>query len=290
MAMFRRAPAAGDDEGRAGIDDLLDSDTWDAVSATWSDAGTATDESAEDATVEIVEQPVRETAEPAAARPVFRTRFRGYDRLQVDNFVARSEWEILSARRHADHLLDRFGACAAELELSRRLLAQTPKGRELSPVPERVGEILRLAADEATQMIDAAGAEAGQVLAEARAEADARLRKAHAIKEIAVSAADELREQARRDRDEAADLLERARIEADDLVSGAEADRDRLAAEARAAEQRTAAAAQELAVLREELADLRRQRDEARSSLRLLTDQIGKVLQAADPAKLVSAH
>lgn len=244
--MFRRAPSAGNDEIRTGIDDLLDSDSWDAASATGTD-GTA------------------EVGEPAGPRPVFRTRLRGYDPLQVDNFVARTEWEILSARRHADHLLDRFGACSAELENARRLLAVTPKGWEPSPVPEGVGEILRLAADEATRMIDAAGAEADQLLAEARVEADARLHKARTIEEMAVSAAD-------------------------DLLSGVQAERDRLEGEARSAEQRRAAAAQELAALREELADLQGRRDEARSSLRLLTDQIGRVLEAADPAKLVSAH
>jgi cell division septum initiation protein DivIVA len=197
-------------------------------------------------------------------RPSFRIRARGYDRLQVDNYVGWAEWEIVTARRQADHLLSRFGACSAELEMSRRLLAETPKGREVNPVSDRVGEILRLAADEATEMINAARDEADQLLAGSRLEADARLRKAHAFKEMAVAAGDELRR-------------------------SAEAERDRLDAEAAQAQARADAEVQRLATVQAELADLRRQRDEARTSLRRLTDQIGQVLQAVGPADLAAA-
>jgi cell division septum initiation protein DivIVA len=222
------------------------------------------------------------------SRPAFRVRTRGYDRLQVDNYVAWAEWEIVTVRREAEHLLAQFGACSAELEISRRLLAETPKSREVGPVSERVGQILRLAAEEATQMIDAAGDEADQLLTEARLEADARLRKAHSIKERAVAAGDEIREQARRDRAEATELLDRARIDADELLRGAQADRDKLAAEAAQMQERADAAAQRLAAVQAELADLRRQRDEARASLRRLTDQIGEMLQAVGSGELAT--
>ena len=116
--------------------------------------------------------------------PCFRVRARGYDRLQVDNYVAWAEAELATGRREIDHLLARYGACSAELEISRRLLAQAPKGVDLSAVSDRVRDMLRLAADEATAMVDAARDEADRLLAETRAEADARLRKAHEIKEL----------------------------------------------------------------------------------------------------------
>jgi cell division septum initiation protein DivIVA len=197
-------------------------------------------------------------------RPSFRIRARGYDRLQVDNYVGWAEWEVVTARREADHLLSRFGACSAELEMSRRLLAETPKGCEISPVSARVGEILRLAADEATEMINAARDEADQLLAEGRLEADARLRKAHAIKEAAVAAGDE-------------------------LLRKAQAERDRLDTEAAQTQARADAEVQRLGTVQAELGDLRRQRDEARTSLRRLTDQLGQVLQAVGPAELAAA-
>jgi cell division septum initiation protein DivIVA len=133
-------------------------------------------------------------------RPVFRVRMQGYDRLEVDNYTAWVESELATARREAEHLLSRFGECSAELEISRRLLADAPPGREAFPVSQRVRDMLRLAEDEAAALVAAGEKEAEHLLAEARTEADARLRKAHEIKEMAVDAADQILDQARRER------------------------------------------------------------------------------------------
>ncbi|WP_324273077.1 hypothetical protein [Blastococcus brunescens] len=143
-------------------------------------------------------------------RPVFRLRLQGYDRLEVDNYTAWAEGELIAVRRQVDHLLSRFGECSAELEISRRLLADAPRGRESFPVSERVQEMLRLASDEASALTEAGAREAERIVADARTEADARLRKAHQIKELAVDAADELLEHARRDRATAAAAIDRA--------------------------------------------------------------------------------
>jgi cell division septum initiation protein DivIVA len=206
--------------------------------------------------------------------PVFSARVHGYDRLEVDNYVAWAESELTTVRREVDHLLARYGTCAAELEISRRLLAETPRGRDVLPVSDRVRDIFRLAAEEASSMVESASAEADQIVAEARLEADERLRKAHEIKQLAAATADEMRERAQRDRDEATALLERARAEADTMVGGATAERDRLAAEA-------AAARDQLAVVQAEVEDVRRQRDDARAVLRRLTEQIEAALELA---------
>jgi cell division septum initiation protein DivIVA len=206
--------------------------------------------------------------------PSFRSRVAGYDRLQVDNYVAWAESELATERRQIDHLLARYGACSAELEISRRLLAQAPKGVDLSAVSDRVRELLRLASDEASSVIEAAREEADHLLAETRVEADARLRKAHEIKEHAAVTADGMLEEARRDRAEAATLLQRTRVETSELVRTATAERDRLTAEA-------AEATERLAAVQAELEDLRRQRDEARTSLQRLTDRIEKALSLA---------
>ena len=214
-------------------------------------------------------------------RPVFRTRMHGYDRLQVDNYAAWAESELDTVRRQVDHLLVRFGNCSAELEISRRLLADAPRGREVFPVSDRVQEMLQLASDEAAALTAAGAEEAEQILAEARTEADARLRKAHQIKEMAVASADELQEQARRVRAEATAHLEQARRDAAELLREAAVERERLAAEAaRERDRIAAAAAARLAVVQAEVDDLRRQRDQARQSLRGLTDRIGEALQA----------
>lgn len=235
-------------------------------------------------------------------RPVFRTRVNGYDRLQVDNYAAWVEAELATLRREVDHLLMRFGDCSAELEISRRLLADAPR-REVFPVSERVQEMLQLAAEEAAALTEAGVQEAERILAEARAEADARLRKAHEIKEMAVRAADGLNAQARRLRAEANGYLDTARHQADQLLRDAATERERLAAEAagerdrlaveaagerdrlaveaaRERDRAAAAAAVRLADVQSEVDDLRQQWDQARQSLRGLTDRIGEALQA----------
>ena len=214
-------------------------------------------------------------------RPVFRTRVNGYDRLQVDNYTAWVEAELATLRREVDHLLARFGESSAELEISRRLLADAPRRREVFPVSDRVQEMLQLAADEAAALTEAGAREAERILTEAQTEADARLRKAHEIKELAVVSADELQVQARRLRAEANGYIEKAKQEAAELLREAAADRDRLAVEAARERDRIAAvAAVRLAEVQAEVDDLRRQRDEARQSLRGLTDRIGEALQA----------
>jgi cell division septum initiation protein DivIVA len=192
-------------------------------------------------------------------RPVFRLKLNGYDRLEVDNYAAWAEAELTTLRRRADHLLARFDACSAELEISRRLLADAPRGREVYPVTARVEEMLRLASEEAAAMTEAGAAAAAHLVDEARAEADARLRKAHEITETAVRSADELLEHVRGDRAAAAAELARAREEAAAIRRQAAGERDRMAVEA---------------------AGIRTQRDDARESLRRLGDRVGEALRA----------
>jgi cell division septum initiation protein DivIVA len=214
-------------------------------------------------------------------RPVFRVRMQGYDRLEVDNYTAWVEGELVAVRREVDHLLRRFGECSAELEISRRLLADAPPGREAFPISERVRGMLRLAEDEAAALTEAGAQEAERVVAEARTEADARLRKAHEIKEMAVGTADELLEQARRDRAIAAASIERARTAAAEILKQAAVEREQLAAQAAAERERAVAAATaELAAVQNEVDELRRQRDDVRQTLRGLTDRLGEALEA----------
>jgi cell division septum initiation protein DivIVA len=214
-------------------------------------------------------------------RPVFRVRMQGYDRLEVDNYTAWVEGELVAVRREVDHLLRRFGECSAELEISRRLLAEAPPGREAFPVSQRVRELLRLAEDEAAAITEAGAHEAERVIAEARTEADARLRKAHEIKEMAVGTADELLEQARRDRAIAAASIERARTAAAEILKQAAVEREQLAAQAAAERERAVAAATaELAAVQNAVDELHRRRDDVRQTLRGLTDRLGEALQA----------
>ena len=148
-----------------------------------------------------------------APRPVFRAALRGYDRLQVDNYVARAETELLAVRRANDDLLTRYGACSAELEIARRLLACSPAGREQVRTSERVGEILRLAADEAARLTEAGAADADRIRGVARAEADALLRRAREVRDGAVADCERMRAEAEEARAAAEEELARAHAE-----------------------------------------------------------------------------
>jgi cell division septum initiation protein DivIVA len=210
--------------------------------------------------------------------PSFRSHWRGYDRLQVDNYVTWAESELVAARREADHLLSRYGTTSAELEHSRRLLAETPKSRDLSAVSARVAEILRLAGDEAAATVDAAGQEADQTLAAARREADARLRNAQQVEEAAVAASYQLREQAQAqraeaqaERAEATAALEDARAQAENLLRDAQAEHVRITGE-------LVEARAQLAVVQAEVDDLQGERDAIRELLCVLTERIGQAL------------
>jgi cell division septum initiation protein DivIVA len=130
-------------------------------------------------------------------RPAFRAALRGYDRLQVDDYVAWAETELLALRRANDDLLTRYGTCSAELEISRRLLACSPAGREQVRTSERVGEILRLAADEAARLT----------------EAGALLRRAREVRDGAVADCERMRTEAEEARAAAEEELARAHAE-----------------------------------------------------------------------------
>ena len=118
------------------------------------------------------EEPVGALDELLDHRPVFRRRRHGYDRLQVDNYVTWAESELVSARRYADHLLARYGECAAQLELARRESAAPHREVDLTAVSDRLGELLRLAADEAAEVTAAGVDEAERIVGEARQEAE----------------------------------------------------------------------------------------------------------------------
>ncbi|MGY1741837.1 MULTISPECIES: DivIVA domain-containing protein [unclassified Blastococcus] len=179
--------------------------------------------------------------------PCFTGALRGYDRLQVDNYVAWAEAEIAAARRESDHLLSRYAASSSELQEARRRLAQLARERDAAPQADPARQLLVDAAEHAAVLTAAAEAEAERIRREAREEAEARLRNVADLRAAAVAV-----------REQAAAELEAARRELDAA--------------------RTAAAAQQ-AELVAEVAELRRQRDEARGSLRRLREQVDVALQ-----------
>ena len=143
--------------------------------------------------------------------PTFTGALRGYDRMQVDNYVAWAEEEIALARREAAQLLSRYAACSGDLQGARRRLAQM--ARERTVAESRAQEILAQAAAEARAVVAAALEEAERIGAEARIEAQARLDKVDAIRAAAVVERDTARIEARGLRAEAAAALAAARAQ-----------------------------------------------------------------------------
>ncbi|NEM06210.1 hypothetical protein [Geodermatophilus normandii] len=215
--------------------------------------------------------------------PEFRRRSMGYDRLQVDNYVAWAEAELQSSRRETEDVLERYGRCSAELALARQLLAHSPAGQEMVHLSERIGSILQLAADEAAEITSTARAEAEVLRAEAEAD---RILAAEALERVGA-------DRARLD-DEAAEV--RARLDDEAALARDRLDReaaDRRAREALEAAERiarqdesaraereaaTAAADEHLAQVRGAVAELERRQEVVRASLTRMADLLDEAL------------
>lgn len=148
------------------------------------------------------------------ANPEFTISIRGYDRIQVDDYIQRLHGLL-------DEAAERTRAAESELEFSRH-----------TTVGPRVSEIFDLAVAEAKEM-------------RARVEEEERTRLAAAGRQ-----ADELIETARREADEVA---ARARREYEEMVAEMEAERDRASAEVTRLEQQRARLLGELRRLHEAL-------------------------------------
>jgi cell division septum initiation protein DivIVA len=235
--------------------------------------------------------------------PVFRRRPLGYDRLPVDNYVVWAETALLAARQETDDLLERYGRCWAELDLTRQAQVHSLAGQQMAHVTERIGSMLQLAADEAADITATAAAEAERVKSEARADADLQLLRAHEAKELAVADAARLRRDSEVDRAEATAARQQAERDVDELVRQAAEERSRLdeeAAQTRARldaeaaerirqqlevartrqEAAEAAALERLARVEDEAAELESRRDVAQASLIRLCNQVSEAIAA----------
>jgi cell division septum initiation protein DivIVA len=209
--------------------------------------------------------------------PCFRRGLAGYDRFQVDNYVSWVETELMLAGRELDDLTRRLGQCSADLQRAEEHLATSPAGWELGRVSERVGEILRLAADEAADLVEAGIAEADRVRAQAEQGAAVALRQAQEVRAMAAVESDRLRQVAHEARVEAVDALQRARAEAAALVRKAEEEWARVEAESVQAHAR---ATQELATAHVELALAHGRHVQTERAVERLTRELDSTLVA----------
>jgi cell division septum initiation protein DivIVA len=201
--------------------------------------------------------------------PAFSSALRGYDRLQVDNYVAWAEHELRACRRALTEVVKRLGEREAELQRAQRIAAQSPSGRELSEVSDRVATILQLAAEEADAAWAAARAEAADIVAQAHIEADLIKRRAQQL-EARVAAR---LEDAERLHAQAVAAVDRSRVEAEQFLQQAAAERERLNAQAARDRAAAAAAAAEQLAAEEERSHRAREAAQAEAAAQLAEAQ-----------------
>ncbi len=220
-------------------------------------------------------------ADPALAPSAdrgFGVSWRGYDRVEVDNYRSRVESELASTRTAYER------AAQAHAQTTERLRAvQNDLGRvrsQLTNSPtalsDRLREILHLAEQDADQTRADAQTDADQMRSSAVADTEMIVQQA---RETGAEIVNSARAEQQKLMAEAEQLHAAARQQIDAAHAEAEAHRseaDRHAAEQR--EQADATAASRLAEMTHQLSDLTRQRDEALATLNGLHQALAEIL------------
>jgi cell division septum initiation protein DivIVA len=162
----------------------------------------------------------------------FEVQMRGYSRRQVDEYVARSRSQIRDLEERLARSLDEMERSRLELSAARQDLSNKPAHEEVS---ERVGQILKLAEDEAkaqrnraqeeiTKQRDEAKKEADRVRSEAREQAERMLTAAQEQAENTIATA----------RAEAEKMRNSARLESERTINEATKEAEAAVASAKA--------------------------------------------------------
>jgi cell division septum initiation protein DivIVA len=155
---------------------------------------------------------------------------RGYSRRQVDEFVARSRSQVRDLEERLSRALDETERVRLELTAARQGLSGKPAHEEIS---ERVGQILKLADDEAKAQRNRAQEEIAKQREDAKKEADRIRTEAREQTERMLTAAQEQAENA----------IATARAEADKMRNAARLETERAVGEATKEAENTLAAA-----------------------------------------------
>jgi len=149
----------------------------------------------------------------------FEVQMRGYSRRQVDEFVARARSQIRDLEERLSRSFDETERVRLELSAARQDLSNKPAHEEIS---ERVGQILKLADDEAKAQRVRAQDEINKQRDEAKKETERYRTEAREQTERMLTAAQEQAENAiAAARSEAEKLRNSARIESERAVSEA---------------------------------------------------------------------
>jgi cell division septum initiation protein DivIVA len=162
----------------------------------------------------------------------FEVQMRGYSRRQVDEFVARTRSQIRDLEERLSRSLDETERVRLELSAARQDLTDKPAHEEIS---ERVGQILKLADDEAKAQRGRAQDEISKQRDDAKKEAERHRTEAREQTERMLTAAQEQAENAIAGaRSEAEKLRNSARIESERAIGDANKEAEATLASAKA--------------------------------------------------------
>ena len=162
----------------------------------------------------------------------FEVQMRGYSRRQVDEFVARSRSQTRDLEERLSQSLDETERVRLELTAARQGLSGKPAHEEIS---ERVGQILKLADDEAKAQRGRAQDEIAKQREDAKKEADRIRTEAREQTERMLTAAQEQAENAiATARAEADKMRNSARLETERAINEATKDAESTLASAKA--------------------------------------------------------
>jgi cell division septum initiation protein DivIVA len=168
----------------------------------------------------------------AEQEDAFEVQMRGYSRRQVDEFVARTRSQIRELEERLSRSLDDSERTRVELAAARQGLSDKPAHEEIS---ERVGQILKLADDEAKAQRNRASDEINKQRDDAKKEAERYRTEAREQTERMLTAAQEQAENAiATARAEAEKMRNSARLESERVVSEATKESDNAVATAKA--------------------------------------------------------
>ena len=157
----------------------------------------------------------------ASAVGNFPTALRGYDRTAVDDYVRTLEASVVQSRRRTSQLEQQIGGLQDQLA-SHAEKGQSAQDIDYSNLGGRANDILRLAQEQARELVENATIEAEKVKETARREADtlrnSAAREGNAIKSGGAAEIDQLRSKLH---DEVQAQVEKAKAEAEALVAAA---------------------------------------------------------------------
>jgi vacuolar-type H+-ATPase subunit I/STV1 len=158
--------------------------------------------------------------------PGFRLAMRGYDKIQVDNYVTQSEVRLISAQAACDAALRAHAEVAVQLssykddiERLKQQIELSSKDPDPSRISDQVRQIMQLAADEAAKNRAALEAEGDKQLAQARDAVEVMLQNARTdakqIIDNAIAERNQLNAEAKAGREKAERLSAERRTSAD---------------------------------------------------------------------------